>query len=80
MRSLVFEDEEQVQATFILPREGLSPEISEPNKTQADVVPLNPDERPTSAVDVSPTPPQTPQTSASDLHQRLHHPRHRRLL
>jgi uncharacterized RDD family membrane protein YckC len=57
---LVFEDEEQVQATFILPREGLSPEILEPNKTQADAVPLNPDERPTSAVDVSPTPPQTP--------------------
>ena len=59
---LVFEDEEQVQATFILPREGLAPEITNPNKTQADVVSLNPDERPTSAVDVSEpiTPPPQP--------------------
>jgi uncharacterized RDD family membrane protein YckC len=48
---LVFEDEEQVQATFILPKEGL--QLGEPGKTQADAVPLSPDERPTSAVDVS---------------------------
>ncbi len=50
---LVFEDEEQVQATFILPREGLASEITEQSKTQSDINSLNPNERPTSAVDVS---------------------------
>ncbi len=67
---LVFEDEDQIQATFILPKEGIPSEITEPNKTQADVASLNANERPTSAVEVpeqakpAPPPPPKPQPVA----------------
>ncbi|MCI0448073.1 RDD family protein [bacterium] len=67
---LVFEDEDQIQATFILPKEGIPSEITEPNKTQSDIGALNPNERPTSAVEVleqakpAPPPPPKPQPVA----------------
>lgn len=61
---LVFEDEDQIQATFILPKEGIPSEITEPNKTQSDLAALNPNERPTTAVEVpeqsKPAPPTPP--------------------
>lgn len=53
--SIVFEDEEQVQATFILPRKEmpLESQDTEPSKKEAQVAPA---ERPTAAVDVTPLP------------------------
>lgn len=53
--SIVFEDEEQVQATFILPRKEvpLESQDTEPSKKEEQV---GPGERPTAAVDVTPLP------------------------
>lgn len=53
--SIVFEDEEQVQATFILPRKEVTLEAqdTEPSKKEGDIEPA---ERPTAAMDLTPPP------------------------
>jgi pSer/pThr/pTyr-binding forkhead associated (FHA) protein/uncharacterized RDD family membrane protein YckC len=60
---IVFEDEEQVSSTFILPKSELS-KLEQPSSTKPDISGLAPDERPTGAVDVGlskpPAPPPPP--------------------